>query len=184
MLPKTLLVSLKELQKPERIGQTFISPAVAGQDFARSEGLLTFERGQRSSFLDVTLTPKTGSLNPFPKRFQVVLSNPTGGARVDDVYGISNITIVSDLDSLPVWGLIDQLHQPLDDTILHKILQNLNVKVATEVTEEQLTAVVHIIDKVNTSCLFLNDQWHQLEYNNTTKHIYIYIKQGRSHPQQ
>ncbi|XP_031951065.1 adhesion G-protein coupled receptor V1 isoform X9 [Corvus moneduloides] len=140
--------SMQELQKPEPIGRTFISPAVAGQDFARSEGLLTFERGQRNAFLDVTLTPKTGSLNPFPKRFQVVLSNPTGGARVDDVYGISNITIVSDLDSLPVWGLIDQLHQPLDDTILHRILQNLNVRVATETTEEQLTAVVHIIDKV------------------------------------
>ncbi|KAM4753534.1 adhesion G-protein coupled receptor V1 isoform 2-T3 [Cyanocitta cristata] len=140
--------SMQELQKPEPIGRTFISPAVAGQDFARSEGLLTFEHGQRNAFLDVTLTPKTGSLNPFPKRFQVVLSNPTGGARVDDVYGISNITIVSDLDSLPVWGLIDQLHQPLDDTILHRILQNLNVKVTTETTEEQLTAVVHIIDKV------------------------------------
>ncbi|XP_039423367.1 adhesion G-protein coupled receptor V1 isoform X13 [Corvus cornix cornix] len=140
--------SMQELQKPEPIGRTFISPAVAGQDFARSEGLLTFERGQRNAFLDVTLTPKTGSLNPFPKRFQVVLSNPTGGARVDDVYGISNITIVSDLDSLPVWGLIDQLHQPLDDAILHRILQNLNVRVATETTEEQLTAVVHIIDKV------------------------------------
>ncbi|NXU35332.1 GPR98 protein, partial [Drymodes brunneopygia] len=140
--------SMQELQKPEPIGRTFISPAVAGQDFARSEGLLTFEHGQRNAFLDVTLTPKTASLNPFPKRFQVVLSNPTGGARVDDVYGISNITIVSDLDSLPVWGLIDQLHQPLDDTILHRILQNLNVKLATETTEEQLTAVVHIIDKV------------------------------------
>ncbi|XP_051498511.1 adhesion G-protein coupled receptor V1 [Apus apus] len=140
--------SMQELQKPEPIGRTFISPAVAGQDFARSEGLLTLEPGQRNTFLDVTLTPKTASLNPFPKRFQVVLSNPTGGARVDDFYGIANVTIVSDLDSLPVWGLIDQLQQPLDDTILHRVLQNLNVKVATETTEEQLTAVMHIIDKV------------------------------------
>ncbi|NXL95351.1 GPR98 protein, partial [Alectura lathami] len=140
--------SMQELQKPETIGRTIISPAVAGQDFARSEGLLTFEPGQRNKFLDVTLTPKTASLNPFPKRFQVVLSNPTGGARVDDVYGIANITIVSDLDSLPFWGLIDQLHQPLDDTILHRVLQNLNAKVATETTEEQLTAVMHVIDKV------------------------------------
>nr|XP_047904941.1 adhesion G-protein coupled receptor V1 isoform X8 [Anser cygnoides] len=138
----------QELQKPEAIGRTFVSPAVAGQDFARSEGLLTFEPGQRNAFLDVTLTPKTGSLNPFPKRFQVVLSNPTGGARVDDVYGIANITIVSDLDSLPVWGLIDQLHQTLDDIIIQRVLQNLNIKVATETTEEQLTAVMHIINKV------------------------------------
>ncbi|XP_066038594.1 adhesion G-protein coupled receptor V1 [Chamaea fasciata] len=158
--------SMQELQKPEPIGRTFISPAVAGQDFARSEGLLTFEHGQRNAFLDVTLTPKTGSLNPFPKRFQVVLSNPTGGARVDNVYGISNITIVSDLDSLPVWGLIDQLHQPLDDTILHRILQNLNVKVATETTEEQLTAVVHIVDKVTGvgEKLLLTDKSRSLFY--------------------
>ncbi|NWU90141.1 GPR98 protein, partial [Upupa epops] len=140
--------SMQELQKPEPIGRTFISPAVSGQDFARSEGLLTFEPGQRDKFLDVTLTPKMASLNPFPKRFQVVLSNPTGGARVDGVYGIANVTIVSDPNSLPVWGLIDQLHQPLDDTILHRVLQNLNVRVATETTEEQLTAVLHIIDKV------------------------------------
>ncbi|NXB81784.1 GPR98 protein, partial [Donacobius atricapilla] len=158
--------SMQELEKPEPIGRTFISPAVAGQDFARTEGLLTFEQGQRDAFLDVTLTPKTGSLNPFPKRFQVVLSNPTGGARVDDVYGISNITIVSNLDSLPVWGLIDQLHQPLDDTILHRILQNLNVKVATETTEEQLTAVVHIIDKVTDvgESLLLTDKSKGLFY--------------------
>ncbi|XP_010072004.1 PREDICTED: G-protein coupled receptor 98-like, partial [Pterocles gutturalis] len=146
----TTMVSyrMQELQKPEPMGRIFMSPAVAGQDFARSEGLLTFEPGQRNMFLDVTLTPKTGSLNPFPKGFQVVLSNPTGGARVDDVYGIANVTIVSDLDSLPVWGLIDQLYQPPDDTILHRVLQNLNVKVATETTEEQLTAVMYIIDKV------------------------------------
>ncbi|NWX90484.1 GPR98 protein, partial [Nothoprocta pentlandii] len=140
--------STQELQKPEPIGRTFVSPAVAGQDFIRSEGFLTFELGQRNALLEVTLTPETGSLNPFPKRFQVVLSNPTGGARVDDAYAIANVTIVSDLDSLPVWGLVDQLHQPLDDTILNRVLQNLNVKVATETTEEQLTAVMHIIDKV------------------------------------
>ncbi|XP_032297180.1 adhesion G-protein coupled receptor V1 isoform X2 [Coturnix japonica] len=140
--------NMQELQKPETVGRTFIHPAVAGQDFARSEGLLIFEPGQRNKFLDVTLTPKTASLNPFPKRFQVVLSNPTGGARVDDIYGVANVTIVSDLGSLPFWMLIDQLHQPLDDTILQRVLQNLNIKVATETTEEQLTAVMHVIDKV------------------------------------
>lgn len=157
MSPETLLVCFKELQKPETIGRTFISPAIAGQDFARSEGLLTFEPGQRNKFLDVTLTPKTASLNPFPKRFQVVLSNPTGGARVDDVYGVANVTIVSDVGSLPFWMLIDQLHQPLDDTILQRVLQNLNVKVATETTEEQLTAVMHVIDKVNFSWSYLKN---------------------------
>ncbi|OXB72852.1 UNVERIFIED_CONTAM: hypothetical protein H355_000852 [Colinus virginianus] len=106
----TTMVSynMKELQKPETIGRTFVSPAVAGQDFDRSEG----------------------------------------GAKLDDLYSVANVTIVSDLDSLPFWMLIDQLHQPLDDTILQRVLQNLNVKVSAETTEEQLTAVVHVIDKV------------------------------------
>lgn len=139
----------KELKRPETSYHTFISPAIAGQDFIRSEGILTFEPGQRSAVLDITLTPETGSLNPFPKCFQAILSNPTGGARVDDAYGIANITIVADSESLSVWGLLDQLYQPLDETILDRVLQNVNIKVATETTEEQLTAVMHIIDKVN-----------------------------------
>ncbi|XP_019373727.1 PREDICTED: G-protein coupled receptor 98 [Gavialis gangeticus] len=138
----------QELKRPETSYHTFISPAIAGQDFIRSEGILTFEPGQRSSVLDITLTPETGSLNPFPKCFQAILSNPTGGARVDDTYGIANITIVADAESLSVWGLLDQLYQPLDETILDRVLQNVNIKVATETTEEQLTAVMHIIDKV------------------------------------
>uniref|UniRef100_K7FWY2 Adhesion G protein-coupled receptor V1 n=1 Tax=Pelodiscus sinensis TaxID=13735 RepID=K7FWY2_PELSI len=139
---------MQELKRPEAVGRTFISPAIAGQDFARSEGMLTFEPGQRNAVLDVMLTPETGSLNPFPKRFQVVLSNPTGGARVDDAYGIANITIVSDSDSQSVWGLADQLYQPLDDIIVDRVLQNLNAKISTETTEEQLTAVMHIIDMI------------------------------------
>lgn len=94
------------------------------------------------------LTPETGSLNPFPKRFQVVLFNPTGGARIDDIYGIANITIVSDSNSQAVWGLADQLYQTIDDTILNRVLQLLNVKVVLESTEEQLAAVMYIIDKV------------------------------------
>lgn len=134
---------------PEALGRIVISPAISGQDFIQSEGTLFFEPGQRNAVLDITLTPKTMSLNAFPKCFQVVLFNPTRGARVNDVYGTANITIVSDSNSQAVWGLADQLYQPLDDTILNKVLQYLNVKVVTESTEEQLAAVMHIIYKVH-----------------------------------
>ncbi|XP_077792347.1 adhesion G-protein coupled receptor V1 isoform X2 [Podarcis muralis] len=140
--------STQELMRPEALGRIMISPAISGQDFARSEGTLSFASGQRDAVLDITLTPDTGSLNPFPKRFQAVLFNPTGGARVDDIYGIANITIVSDSNSQAVWGLADQLSQPLDDIILNRVLQYLNIKVVTESTEEQLAAVMHIIDKI------------------------------------
>ncbi|XP_062985697.1 adhesion G-protein coupled receptor V1 [Elgaria multicarinata webbii] len=138
----------QELMGPEALGRIVISPAISGQDFVTSEGTLSFEPGQRNAVLDLTLTPKTGSLTPFPKRFQVVLFNPTGGARVDEMYGTANITIVSDSNSQAVWGLEDQLYQPLDDTILNRVLQYLNIKVVTESTEEQLAAVMHIVDKV------------------------------------
>ncbi|KAL8203636.1 UNVERIFIED_CONTAM: hypothetical protein K2H54_058534, partial [Gekko kuhli] len=138
----------QELTRPEAVGRITISPAISGQDFTRSDGTLFFEPGQRTTVLDIMLTPETGSLNPFPKRFQVLLFNPTGGARVDDIYGIANITIVSDSNAQAVWGLADQLYQPIDDTILNRVLQLLNVKVVLESTEEQLAAVMYIINKV------------------------------------
>ncbi|EPQ10965.1 G-protein coupled receptor 98, partial [Myotis brandtii] len=138
----------QELRSAETMGRTLISPALSGKDFVRTEGTLVFEPGQRNTVLDVVLTPDTGSLNPFPKRFQVVLFDPKGGARVDTVYGTANITLVSDADSQAVWGLADQLQQPLDGDILSRVLHSISVKVATENTDEQLSAVMHLIHKI------------------------------------
>ncbi|XP_076995276.1 adhesion G-protein coupled receptor V1 [Tamandua tetradactyla] len=140
--------STQELRSAETIGRTLISPAISGKDFARTEGTLVFEPGQRNSVLDIILTPEAGSLNPFPKRFQIVLFDPRGGARIDRVYGTANITLVSDSASQAVWGLADWLHQPLDDAILSRVLHDINLKVATENTDEQLSAVLHLIDKI------------------------------------
>ncbi|XP_058512174.1 adhesion G-protein coupled receptor V1 [Ochotona princeps] len=140
--------STRELRSAETIGRTVLSPAVSGKDFVKTEGTLVFEPGQRSTMLDVTLTPEMGSLNPFPKRFQIVLSEPQGGARVHDVYGVANVTLVSDADSQAVWGLAEQLHQPLDADILSRVLHTLSLRVATENTEEQLSAVVHLIGQI------------------------------------
>ncbi|XP_037657723.1 adhesion G-protein coupled receptor V1 [Choloepus didactylus] len=140
--------STRELRSGETIGRTLISPAISGKDFARTEGTLVFEPGQRNSMLDIILTPESGSSNPFPKRFQIVLFDPKGGARIDQVYGTANITLVSDSGSQALWGLADQLHQPLDDAILSRVLYSINLKVATENTEEQLSAVLHLIDKI------------------------------------
>ncbi|XP_060617754.2 adhesion G-protein coupled receptor V1 isoform X2 [Anolis sagrei] len=138
----------QELLRPETVGRIIISPAISGQDFIHSEGTLSFGPGQKTAVIDITLTPRTGSLNPFPKCFQVVLFSPTGGARIDDIYGTANITIVSDSNSQAVWGLADQLYQPLDEDILNRVLQYLNIKVVTESTEEQLAGVMHIINKI------------------------------------
>ncbi|XP_066129903.1 adhesion G-protein coupled receptor V1 [Saccopteryx bilineata] len=138
----------QELRSAETVGRALISPALSGKDFVRTEGTLVFEPGQRSAVLDVLLTPETGSLNPFPKRFQVVLFDPKGGAKIDKVYGTANITLVSDADLQAVWGLADQLQQPLDGDILNRVLHSIVMKVATENTDEQLSAVMHLIDKI------------------------------------
>uniref|UniRef100_A0A8C5REZ8 Adhesion G protein-coupled receptor V1 n=1 Tax=Laticauda laticaudata TaxID=8630 RepID=A0A8C5REZ8_LATLA len=138
----------QELLRPEPFGRVVISPAISGQDFIASEGTLSFEPGQKNVLLSIILNPKNGYLNLFPKRFQVTLFNPTDGARIDSIYGIANITIVSDSNSQAIWSLTDQLFQPLDNIILNTILQHLNIKIVTENTEEQLAAVIYIIDKV------------------------------------
>nr|XP_001918372.2 G-protein coupled receptor 98 [Equus caballus] len=147
-LMMTVNFSTQELRSAETVGRTLISPAISGKDFVRTEGTLVFEPGQRNTVLDVILTPDTGSLNPFPKRFQIVLSDPKGGARIDKAYGTANITLVSDADSQAVWGLADQLQQPLDGDILNRVLHSISMKVATENTDEQLSAVMHLIDKI------------------------------------
>lgn len=134
------------------MGRTLISPALSGKDFVRTEGMLVFEPGQSNAILDVILTPEIGSLNPFPKRFQIVLFNPKGGARIDQMYGTANITLVSDADSQSFWGLADQLQQPLDGDILNRVLHSISMKVAMENTDEQLSAVMHLIDKVRSPC--------------------------------
>ncbi|XP_026067280.1 adhesion G-protein coupled receptor V1 [Carassius auratus] len=139
---------MQELQKAESIGPTLIWPAVAGQDFFLAEGTLTFDIGQRSAGLDVALTPNIGSSNPTPKRFRVALSDATGGARVHPEFGLANITLVSDSEAQAIWALLDQLHQPLDETIINRVLQGLINKVSKEITPEQLTAVLDALSKI------------------------------------
>ncbi|KAM6148616.1 adhesion G-protein coupled receptor V1 [Erethizon dorsatum] len=140
--------STQELGSAETIGRTLISPAVSGKDFAGTEGVLLFEPGQRNTVLDVILTPETGSSSPFPKRFQIVLFDAKGGARIDDAYGTANVTLVSDAASQALWGLAEELQPPLDEDVLRRVLHGISVKAAAESTEEQLGAVMHLIEKI------------------------------------
>ncbi|XP_072270059.1 adhesion G-protein coupled receptor V1 [Pyxicephalus adspersus] len=139
---------IMELRRSEVIGHTVIYPAVAGRDFFSSEGTLTFESGQKTFVLDISLTPDTASLNPYPKRFQVLLTNPSGGAKIDPLYGTANITIVSDSSSQFTWGLLDQLHQPYDENVLNRVLQTLNNQAGSEFSQEQLGATMTIMEKI------------------------------------
>ncbi|KAG9488005.1 hypothetical protein GDO78_007684 [Eleutherodactylus coqui] len=141
---------IMELKISEVIGHTIIYPAVAGRDFVGSEGKLTFHPGQKNIVLDITLTPETASLNPYPKCFQVSLVNPTGGAKIDKQYGTANVTIVSDSSSQSTWGLLDQLYQPYDEVILNRVLQTLDNKAGAEFTQEQLGATMSILEKVTS----------------------------------
>nr|XP_046243039.1 adhesion G-protein coupled receptor V1 [Scatophagus argus] len=137
-----------ELHRDEVVGSTIIRPAKAGMDFHKQEGRLTFDVGQRNTSLDIYLTPDLASSLPTPKRFQVELYNATGGARVHPQFGLANVTLVSNAASEAVWVLLDQLHQPLDPTILNQVLQGLINKVTTPLTREQMAAVLEALGKV------------------------------------
>ncbi|XP_043565048.1 adhesion G-protein coupled receptor V1 isoform X2 [Chiloscyllium plagiosum] len=138
----------QELRRAELVGQTSVMPAIAGMDFVKSEGSLTFQPGQSGVPLNIVLTPELASSNPLPKRFQVVLHNPTAGTQLDKDYNIANITIVTDANSQFFWSLIDQLYQPLDDDLINQILQKLQSKINIEATGEQLSAVMEVLEKV------------------------------------
>ncbi|XP_070760191.1 adhesion G-protein coupled receptor V1 [Enoplosus armatus] len=137
-----------ELPREEVVGPSIIRPAKAGMDFPKQEGRLTFDVGHRNTSLDIYLTPDLASSLPTPKRFQVELFNATGGARVHPRFGLANVTLVSNAASEAVWVLLDQLHQPLDPTILNQVLQGLINKVTTPLTREQMAAVLEALGKV------------------------------------
>ncbi|KAI5088303.1 G-protein coupled receptor 98 isoform X2, partial [Silurus meridionalis] len=139
---------LQELLKAESVGPNLIWPAVADLDFIMASGELTFDIGQHSAGLDITLTPNIGSSNPTPKRFRVILSDVTGGARVHPVYGMANVTLVSDSETQAVWALLEQLHQPLDETLINRVLQGIINKVSIDLTHEQMTAVLDAAGKI------------------------------------
>lgn len=117
-------------------------------DFLKEEGQLTFDLGQRSIGLNITLTPDQASSNPPPKRFHVELYGASGGARVHPEYGLANVTLVSGTEAQAVWALLDQLQQPLDNAILDRVLQALLNKATAQLTPEQLTAVLVAMGKV------------------------------------
>ncbi|XP_037634420.1 adhesion G-protein coupled receptor V1 isoform X2 [Sebastes umbrosus] len=139
-----------ELPREEVVGPFIIRPAKAGMDFPKQEGRLTFNVGQRNTSLDISLTPDLASSMPTPKRFQVELFNATGGARVHPQFGLANVTLVSNATSEAVWLLLDQLHQPLNSTILNQVLQGLIDKVSTPLYREQMAAVLEALGKVLT----------------------------------
>ncbi|XP_071260291.1 adhesion G-protein coupled receptor V1-like isoform X2 [Salvelinus alpinus] len=146
----TVLYRMLEVPRAEAVGPTLIWPAVAGIDFLKEEGQLTFDLGQRSIGLNITLTPDQASSNPPPKRFHVELYGASGGARVHPEYGLANVTLVSGTEAQAVWALLDQLQQPLDTTILDRVLQDLLSKFTEQLTPEQLTAVLDALGKVLT----------------------------------
>jgi len=128
-----------------------IWPAVAGQDFPRQEGELTFDPGQSSAPLSLALTPDRASSNPTPKRFRVELYGATGGARVHTELSVANVTLVSDAESAAVWALLDQLQQlqrPLDPVVIDRVLQGLINKVTVLLSPEQTTGVLEALEKV------------------------------------
>ncbi|MED6250420.1 Adhesion G-protein coupled receptor V1 [Ataeniobius toweri] len=137
-----------ELSGEEMVGPYVIWPAKEGMDFPKQEGQVTFEAGTHITTLDIYLTPDLASSSPTPKRFQVELYSPTGGASVHSQFGLANVTLVSNAASQSVWGLLEPLHQPLNPTIINQVLQGLKTKFTSSLTREQMTAVLQTLGKV------------------------------------
>ncbi|KAM9743556.1 adhesion G-protein coupled receptor V1 isoform 2-T3 [Menidia menidia] len=165
--PMSLQYRTVELPRPEMVGPYVIWDAKEGMDFPKQEGQVTFDVGRQVTSLDIFLTPDLASSSPTPKRFQVELRNPTGGASVHSQFGLANVTLVSNAASESVWALLDQLHQPLDSTILDRMLQGLKNKVVPPLTREQMTAVLEALDKVLTEAeqIPLQSSSRNLTYN-------------------
>uniref|UniRef100_A0A3Q2PRU9 Adhesion G-protein coupled receptor V1 n=1 Tax=Fundulus heteroclitus TaxID=8078 RepID=A0A3Q2PRU9_FUNHE len=144
----TLQYCTVELAKEEMVGPYVIWPAKAGMDFPKQEGQVTFEAGSHVTTLDIYLTPDLASSSPTPKRFQVELHGPTGGASVHARFGLANVTLVSNAASQSVWGLLDPLHQPLSPAVINQALQGLKTKLTSTLTREQMTAVLETLGKV------------------------------------
>lgn len=130
------------------MGPYVIWPAKAGMDFPQQEGRVTFAVGSQITSIDIKLMPDRRSSSPTPKRFQVELFNPTGGASIHSQFGLANVTLVSNAASESVWGLLDQLHQPLDQTVLNPVLQGLKGKLVLPLPQEQMIAVLEGLGKV------------------------------------
>uniref|UniRef100_A0A3Q3J0J5 Adhesion G-protein coupled receptor V1 n=1 Tax=Monopterus albus TaxID=43700 RepID=A0A3Q3J0J5_MONAL len=137
-----------ELPREEVVGPSIIRPAKADMDFPNQEGQLTIDVGHQNTSLDIYLSPSLASSLPTPKRFQVVLYNATGGTRVHHLFGLANVTLVSNASSEAVWVLLDQFHQPLDPTILNQALQGLINKVTTPLSGEQMIPVLEALRMV------------------------------------
>lgn len=118
-------------------------------DFTAKQGQVTFDVGNHNTSLEISLTPDRASSLPTPKRFQVELYSPSGGATVHSQFGLANVTLVSNAASEAVWVLLDQLHQPLDPPILNQVLQEMVNKVSPPLTSEQLIAVLDGLGKVS-----------------------------------
>ncbi|XP_014844179.1 PREDICTED: G-protein coupled receptor 98 isoform X1 [Poecilia mexicana] len=144
----TLQYHTVELNKEEMVGPYVIWPAKAGMDFPKQEGQVTFEPGSHVTTLDIYLTPDLASSSPTPKRFQVELYSPSGGASVHSQFGRANVTLVSNVASQSVWALLDPLHQPLNPTIINQVLQGLKSKSTSALSREQMTAVLETLGKV------------------------------------
>lgn len=134
--------------REEMVGPYVIWPAKAGMDFPKQDGEIIFDVGQHLTSLELILTPDRASSSPTPKRFQVELHSPTGGASVHPQFGLANVTLVANAASEAMWVILDQLHQPLDPIILNPVLQGLKNKVISILSGEQMTAVLEALGKV------------------------------------
>eukprot|EP00232_Nephroselmis_pyriformis_P022302 CAMPEP_0182866928 /NCGR_PEP_ID=MMETSP0034_2-20130328/8450_1 /TAXON_ID=156128 /ORGANISM="Nephroselmis pyriformis, Strain CCMP717" /LENGTH=894 /DNA_ID=CAMNT_0024999261 /DNA_START=354 /DNA_END=3038 /DNA_ORIENTATION=- len=88
--------------------ETVDNTAIAGQDYYHCTGTLTFEHGESSKNVDVSLVE--GVVPDLDKEFMLRLTNPTGGATVSK-RSVAIVTIVDDKKVTEVAGKVAELMQ-------------------------------------------------------------------------
>ncbi|XP_033109462.1 adhesion G-protein coupled receptor V1-like [Anneissia japonica] len=141
--------STRQLTDSLEWGGVNTQPAIEYADYAPDEGVIPFAVGQRSASIDITIlssTPTSSDL--WPKLFQVVLSNPTGGASVDEEERTAYITLVEDESTNDVWDTWKQALTDLSDEGIYRILQSVRNQIQDELTDEQLAVTTETLNNV------------------------------------
>ncbi|XP_071965307.1 adhesion G-protein coupled receptor V1-like isoform X2 [Antedon mediterranea] len=145
----TISWSTRQLTDSIEWGGVQTQPAIEDADYAPDEGVISFAVGQRSASIDIIILSSTpASSDTWPKQFQVVLSNPTGGASIDEEEKTAYITLVEDEDTNDVWDTWKQALTDLSDDGINRILQSVMNQIRNELTEEQLAVTIETLNNV------------------------------------
>ncbi|PFX17387.1 G-protein coupled receptor 98 [Stylophora pistillata] len=123
------------------------SQALAGQDYEKPTATsIRFAKGETSQLITIALTPREASPTKYPKAFEVVLLNATGGAKILND-STSLVTISDDKETTTFLKLRAlAIQTPLSDDKIDEIFTDLKSNIQTTLDEDRLTLTMDTIN--------------------------------------